>query len=189
MKRSLYLLTLLASLLLTGITAAAAPPFPIHPVTPITFCGTACLKNPPPAPYATVTNFQASLPMEWTNSNLDGPCTDPNHFNCDPNVPVLTVSFTTKVTAKPIVWLGVGAPVDAGYFPQGVGIALLQVDAQPTTQHSWTIYPAQHAYQVFQESVGHWPPSSQYWDQGWAVIIGYDPNNPNAAPLDDKLFA
>ena len=50
MKRSLYLLTLLASLLLTGITAAAAPPFPIHPVTPITFCGTACLKNPPPAP-------------------------------------------------------------------------------------------------------------------------------------------
>jgi hypothetical protein len=200
--RSVCFLALLGGVALSGLTATAAPSAVTPANVPIIHCivgacadppkcGSACLKNPPPAPapYATVTDFQAGLPMQWTDAAMDGPCTDPNHFNCIPNVGVLTISFTTTVATRPIVFLGNAAPIDAGSFPQGVGIAIIQVDAQPTTQHSWTIYPAQHAYQIFQETVGKWPPSPQYWDQGWAVIYGYDPNSPNATPIDDKLFS
>jgi hypothetical protein len=202
--RIVCLLILLITLALSGLSAAAASIR--YPVPPIVYCipgkcpnepppcGEACLKNPPPAPLsggnsaAGVTNFHAGLDMEWADAALDGPCTDPSHLNCVPNVPVFHLSFESARASAPVVILGIGDPGDGGYFPPAAPTTTLPVEVGATTSHAWTLYPAQQEFQLFSNWTDHWPQETRdLWNQGWAVVMAYDPGNRGAPPQDFPL--
>jgi hypothetical protein len=204
--RSFCFFALLMSLALSGLSVAAASPDVRQPGLPTTFCmpgkcpvappitplcGDACLKAPPlddglsgKSP-AGVTNFHAGLDMEWTDEALDSPCTDPNHINCVPNVPVFHLSFDSSKASSPVVVLGIGYPSNGGYFSSTAPTTILPVAVGAAVSHAWTLYPAQEQFQLFSDWTDHWPPGTRdLWNQGWAVVMAYDPNNRNALPQD-----
>lgn len=206
--RNAWFLALFAALALSGFSAAAAAPAIRNPnppvdvclpgacqtVPPPPLCVDGCLKNPVPFGGGNaadgVTDYHAGVALEWTDGTLDGPCTDPSHTNCIPNVPVFHLSFDTPKASTPVVTLGTAAPGNEGYFPATVPTTPLPVETRPATFHDWSLYPMQAEYQLFSNWSDHWPPppvTRNLWSQSWAVVIAYDPNNHNAPPKDFPL--
>jgi hypothetical protein len=139
--------------------------------------------------------FNAHWEYRVSNADLSGPCTGMAD-QCDSDVPVLVIDFTTADASSPILTLGTGQPDASGQWPFNIATWTPTFPHAVTTQHHYELYPAdyndQAAFAHWQHYDGDAPGHGHFdynnADRFWIVIRFYGSGSGALDPYVMKLF-